>query len=251
MVHPCNCSLLRLLAVMCIVLHGIGKTSVAYNNSCDKSRSTVQIVEDCPVSEEKWSEAAKRKRCDIPAKQCSEPDRLVYHCVINPYVNQTIEVCAYAQNIVLGRCTSYDISGNEIKENWSADCSEFKENACPQVYRSNVAYKYQGCYELIKKSTTGTNNPVSSRNPDNRVVFTTNSANISLNMSPNKHVKMSGEEEKMDSNSIVIAIVLTILLAAIIGLVVIVIQKRNGKKPKRRQSLEILKAEDEDTLLNA
>lgn len=79
------------------------QTSVAGSNSCEVTRSTVQIVEDCPVSEEKWREAAARKRCDVPAKNCSEPERLVYHCVINPYVNQTLEVCAYAQNIVQGR----------------------------------------------------------------------------------------------------------------------------------------------------
>lgn len=46
----------------------------------------------------------------------------------------------------------------------------------------------------------------------------------------------------MDSNPIVIAYVMTGLFVAIIGLVVIVIRKRNGKKRKRRQSLEIPKA---------
>lgn len=28
MMHPCNCSLFRLLVVMCIVLHGIGKVII-------------------------------------------------------------------------------------------------------------------------------------------------------------------------------------------------------------------------------
>lgn len=46
--------------------------------------------------------AAARKNCSAYASHCSEPRRLVYHCVINPYVNQTLEVCAYAQNIVSG-----------------------------------------------------------------------------------------------------------------------------------------------------
>lgn len=48
----------------------------------------------------------------------------------------------------------------------------------------------QGCYQLIKKSTAGTNNSVSTRNPDNVVVFPTTSANISSIMLTNKHVKM-------------------------------------------------------------
>lgn len=41
----------------------------------------------------------------------------------------------------IGQCTSYDISGNEIQENWRADCSKFQENACPPYYRSDEAYK--------------------------------------------------------------------------------------------------------------
>lgn len=48
----------------------------------------------------------------------------------------------------------------------------------------------QGCYQLTKKSTAGTNNPMSTKNPDYTVVFTTTSANILSNMSTNKHVEM-------------------------------------------------------------
>lgn len=233
-IQPC----LRIL-MMCIILHGKVKTLVAGSNSCEVTRSTVQVVDRCPVSEKGWREAAEKKRCDVPAKQCSEPGRLVYHCVINQYVNQTLEVCAYAQNIVQGKCTSYVFSGNSIQENWRTDCTTFSMNACPSFYRSDVAYKYQGCYQLTKKSIAGTNNPMSTRNPDPVVVFTTTSANVSSNMSTNKQVEMS-EEENMDSNPIVIAIIVTVFSVAIVGLVVIVIWKRNEKKPKRR--LEIPKA---------
>lgn len=72
-------------------------------DSCRISRSTVQIVKDCPKSEEQWKQAAVRKNCEAYAGQCSKPERLEYHCVINPFMNQTLEVCAYAQNIVLGK----------------------------------------------------------------------------------------------------------------------------------------------------
>lgn len=50
----------------------------------------------------------------------------------------------------------------------------------------------QGCYQLIKKPSAGTNNSVSTRNPDNVVVFTTTSANISSNMSTNKMYVVCG-----------------------------------------------------------
>lgn len=59
-------------------------------------------VENCPDSAEKWKEAAARKNCAAYANQCDEPDRLVYHCVINTFVNETLEVCAYWKTIHLG-----------------------------------------------------------------------------------------------------------------------------------------------------
>lgn len=46
--------------------------------------------------------------CTAYANNCSEPKRLEYHCVINTFVNQTLEVCAYGQNILQG-CTTEHI----------------------------------------------------------------------------------------------------------------------------------------------
>lgn len=77
--------------------------SKANGESCRVSKKTVQVVDDCPDSLKKWKEAAARKNCAAFATQCSEPQKLQYHCVINPFANETIEVCAYAQNIVLGK----------------------------------------------------------------------------------------------------------------------------------------------------
>lgn len=82
---------------------------VGGGNSCKVSRLTVQVVDDCPDSEEKWTQMAAKKNCAAYANQCSDPNRLVYHCLINEYINQTLEVCAYAQNIVLGRTTFFFI----------------------------------------------------------------------------------------------------------------------------------------------
>lgn len=67
----------------------------------------MQVVQRCPDNLQTWKEAAKRKNCSAYASQCSEPDRLAYHCVLNPYANETLEVCAYVQNIVLGRTFLY------------------------------------------------------------------------------------------------------------------------------------------------
>lgn len=64
--------------------------------------STVEIVDDCPSNEYIWKRAAAGNNYEVYASQCDEPDRLVNHCVINPYINQTLEVCAYARFIVSG-----------------------------------------------------------------------------------------------------------------------------------------------------
>lgn len=149
-----NITRLTTYTVICCFLF---RTSLqSSRDSCHISRSTVQIVEDCPNSEEQLKQAAMRKNCAAYASQCSEPERLEYHCVINPFMNQTLEVCAYAQNIVLGFCTEYSLSGNMIQQSAETDCLTFTENPCPIFYRSTEAYKYPGCYNLNEKEALNT-----------------------------------------------------------------------------------------------
>nr|XP_034333546.1 uncharacterized protein LOC117691492 isoform X1 [Crassostrea gigas] len=129
------------------------KVSRAITDSCQVSKETVEIVDNCPHTEDKWMEAAARKNCETYASQCDEPDRFVYHCVINAFINQTLEVCAYRRVIVLGFCTEYSFGGNVIQQNFKANCSKFTHNPCPSSYPSTDAYKYPGCYEMTKKTT--------------------------------------------------------------------------------------------------
>ncbi|XP_065927858.1 uncharacterized protein [Magallana gigas] len=217
MMHPCNCSLFRLLVVMCIVLHGIGKTTAALSNSCEVTRSTIQVVDGCPDSEEKWKKRAAIKNCAAYASHCAEPERLVYHCVINPYVNQTLEVCAYAQNIVSGHCTSYSSSGNLIVPNLRTNCSAFEEKPCPVFYRSDTAYNYPECYKLTQKSTTVT-----------YIVPTTFPSNGSSSTDKDK----PEGEEMVD---ILIACVTLGALAIIILIVWIFFRTKYGKKVCKKQ----------------
>lgn len=79
------------------------QVSIAIRDSCPVSPSTVEIVDNCPDSEKKWRLAAARKNCSAHASQCDKPESLMYHCVINAFVNETLEVCAYRRNIVFGR----------------------------------------------------------------------------------------------------------------------------------------------------
>lgn len=124
--------------------------SRAISDSCSVSKQTVKVVEDCPESEEKWREAAEKMNCAEYTDQCDEPERLFYHCVINAFVNQTLEVCAYRRNIVFGYCAEYNFGANRIQENYKTYCKGHRINPCPTGYNSTEAYKYPGCYKLTK-----------------------------------------------------------------------------------------------------
>lgn len=141
------------ICIIMILLVTVKKVK-ASSYSCDETKKTVEIVDDCPDSAEKWKKAAARKNCSAHAHQCNYPERFVYHCVINAYANQTLEVCAYAQNIVAGSCTEYNVLGNLIQSSLRTSCRAFNVKPCPIFYRSNEAYKYPVCYELTKASTT-------------------------------------------------------------------------------------------------
>eukprot|EP00105_Crassostrea_gigas_P005586 XP_011419240.1 PREDICTED: uncharacterized protein LOC105322294 [Crassostrea gigas] len=197
------------------------RRTVALSNSCEVTRSTVQVVDRCPDSEEKWKERATIKDCAANASQCAEPERLVYHCVISPYVNQTLEVCAYAQNIVYGHCTSYSLSGNLILQNLRTNCSAFKDKPCPKVYRSDKAYNYPECYELTKKSTTVAYISKSMSNLDTTIVPTTLSSNGSSNTHEDKTVE--------DVVKITIPVVVIGTLAILIIIVLIYLRRKKGR----------------------
>lgn len=138
---------------MQFIIHGCW-VSKAISNSCPVSPSTVEIVDNCPDSEEKWRQAAARKNCAAYSRQCDKPEQLDYHCVINAFVNETLEVCAYRRIIVLGFCTEYSFGGNIIQQNIRTNCTTFTQNPCPLGYPSTDSYKYPDCYKLTKKVTT-------------------------------------------------------------------------------------------------
>lgn len=68
------------------------------SNKCnDNSAATAQIVKSCPQNHKEWIKAAARKGCEQMARFCSSFE---YHCVINAWGNETIEVCAPKLQIV-------------------------------------------------------------------------------------------------------------------------------------------------------
>ncbi|XP_061169473.1 uncharacterized protein LOC133178796 [Saccostrea echinata] len=95
-------------------------------------------------------EASNRKNCSDIKSTCI--GRLEYHCVINPWGNLTVEVCAPATNISRGSCTEYNEGGGRIQENYIKICE-----TCRKKYLSTDSYKYQECYQ--KQNTEDNNLP--------------------------------------------------------------------------------------------
>lgn len=130
-------------------------------------------VSSCPTSKEKWDLAASKKHCETHAirQNCTRPLNYVYHCVINQYRNETLEVCA-KQRIILGNyffnnslcslydfihfvvcflkflillfsghCTEFNDAGGVIQSHISAPCNQSAFPKCDQFYLSTKAYK--------------------------------------------------------------------------------------------------------------
>lgn len=67
---------------------------------CPSPKETVSYVPSCPRTQQEWRMRAQIKNCLHVFQQCSNPHLYVYHCVINSYVNATIEVCAPGAYII-------------------------------------------------------------------------------------------------------------------------------------------------------
>lgn len=153
--------------------------------SCKESAKTVRYTERCPVDLKSWEKAAKNMRCEDVKQNCSQiyiskgQHRFQYHCVINAWMNATFEVCA-PNRTIFGHCTEYNVMGLTIQENYKADCTKH-EPPCPSIYNSAEAYKYQTCYDLVRKNRQKTENmEKDSQNPDLRSTSKRLSGNLVL-----------------------------------------------------------------------
>lgn len=63
---------------------------------CQEAVASAALVTSCPTSQIEWDTAARKKNCSRIASQqnCAPVEKFRYHCVINGYRNETLEVCA-------------------------------------------------------------------------------------------------------------------------------------------------------------
>lgn len=117
---------------------------------CKSFKNDLKVVPSCPTSKEEWDRAANKKNCTELAnrRNCTNTkNQLQYHCVINAYMNETLEICAEPRYI-FGHCTEFNVIGEVIQSNYATKCNnDFPK--CGGIYISENAYKYQDCYQLV------------------------------------------------------------------------------------------------------
>lgn len=74
---------------------------------CQFSLLKVNYVDQCPTDATSWKEAAERMDCQSIEQNCSNAYGLnahqyvfQYHCVLNGWMNATVEVCAFNRTIL-------------------------------------------------------------------------------------------------------------------------------------------------------
>lgn len=133
---------------------------LSVNERCQKAVNDVKIVTSCPKSKEEWDIAALKKNCSKLAavaktKNCTIKEKQPeYHCVFNSLRNKLLEVCA-DKRIIFGYCTEFNEFGGLIQNHYPVPCEKVSPK-CIGSYYSSDAYKYQGCYELVKQTQNST-----------------------------------------------------------------------------------------------
>ena len=63
------------------------------SDPCPSSADSVSVIDRCPMNSSEWNQRALLKNCSrYPKTTCFKP--LEYHCLLNPYANESLEVCA-------------------------------------------------------------------------------------------------------------------------------------------------------------
>uniref|UniRef100_A0A8W8JGK9 Fibronectin type-III domain-containing protein n=1 Tax=Magallana gigas TaxID=29159 RepID=A0A8W8JGK9_MAGGI len=191
---------------------------------CQEAVDNVESVTSCPTSEKEWESAANRKNCQLTAAQqtCSEPETFLYHCVLNGYGNETLEVCA-PRRLVIGFCTEFNVAGGVIQSHISAPCNKLTELICNDVYYSTHAYRYPGCYDIVYKKQT----------KSSTTIAMPNETTIS-------------DESKNRNTQITVAIVVAVVIVTCIVITVIGVILLKGRKTR---TPELTDVNEMDTLI--
>lgn len=150
-----NQSMMNCVYVIPLLMLLLDQNTTYGDEICQEAIDNIHIVLSCPTSKQDRDRAARRMKCNKFAKlkNCTN-DKLEYHCVINAFMNETLEVCAPVR-FIFGYCTEFNIAGRVLQMHREAKCNNVFPK-CDDRYQSNDAYKYPDCYTLVYKATQKT-----------------------------------------------------------------------------------------------
>ncbi|XP_078319125.1 uncharacterized protein LOC144620902 [Crassostrea virginica] len=165
--RPENMLMYFILMIFCV------QTKANNPDTCIESARTVTVVDSCPRTPKEFVNRISEKGCFNLEHNCGSFE---YHCVINEWKTEIIEVCAPSTIIVGNVCAEYNSGGRIIQRKSDAKCKE-----CPPVYSSAISYMYPECYTYVRdyrrsqKTTTSSPTedlglPQSNHSYDNSVI---------------------------------------------------------------------------------
>nr|XP_022289735.1 uncharacterized protein LOC111101506 [Crassostrea virginica] len=173
-------------------------------DGCKDSKTTAKFVATCPQTQDEWTERSRNKNCKSHNHSCSSFE---YHCVMNTWRNETVEVCA-PSSIIIGRvCSEYNFGGFRIQRNGKMVCS-----SCPDMYDSTKSFMYPECYEFKRKqdmisSTTQTTTPPN---------LSSTTHNISFISDIMEEISNASQHKKHDSDNEVTIIIVTCSMCGVL-----------------------------------
>lgn len=119
---------------------------------CLASLATVQTVTSCPTNEAELSRAKQRKQCQHLAfiQKCATPAKFKYHCVLNTWNNDTVEVCA-PEIISQGFCLKFDEGGARLQEVYERECTNYSKPCTTRFSSSDLLHYFQ-CNDIVRKT---------------------------------------------------------------------------------------------------
>lgn len=146
----CEMKLLNIHTIRFLLIFVVSHPAiVSKGEQCSASLPTVRVVQNCPQNEAELSRAQQQKKCEHLAKyqKCTKPTKFKYHCVLNAFSNETIEVCAqeiYSQ----GYCVKFD--EGSLLQMFGEDCTTYS-NPCITRFLSSDSLQYLQCNDLKQK----------------------------------------------------------------------------------------------------
>lgn len=118
---------------------------------CEVSLSSIREGFGCPSNKSEWDKRAQDMKCESFKQNCTGKNTFVYHCLINAWLNGTIEVCAPEKSIAGHYCAEFSKGGARVQAYYRSKC-----NSCPLIYKASESFKYQECYDMVIKQDLST-----------------------------------------------------------------------------------------------